>query len=195
MVGVATICSLPACYPEMKILYGNFPAFVIFQIAQILKFFVWIYFPELKTLNGIFLESVIFLNRKKRWKFFLWTLFFNQLSHSHQSTHRQPKKASLTSSLSNQPNHPTQCCQTEWFYAKLVILKGPWLQKITLKSLALSLAIFEDDQNLLWRFSLFLGILGLFWTIFYWLSPHLYQFIVIFGDPEKWEAKIKRSST
>jgi len=48
----------------------------------------------------------------------------------------------------------------------LAILKVLWLRKISLKSLALSLAFFEDGKNLFWRFfkikiSLFQGILAL----------------------------------
>jgi len=41
--------------------------------------------------------------------------------------------------------------------AKLAILKVPWLQKIIPKSLALSLAIFDDEKNLSWRFLTFLA--------------------------------------
>jgi len=54
----------------------------------------------------------------------------------------------------------------------------PGLQKIALKSLALSLTIFEDDQNLSWQFlnadnSLFLGISSIFVRFFTNFHPFL----------------------
>ena len=80
-------------------------------------------------------------------------------------------------------------------YAKLAILKVPRLQKIILKSLSLSLAIFDDDKNRSWRFlnansSLFLGFLG---NVL--LFAHFFnQFFVILGILKSEKQKKKSSA-